>query len=208
MSLIQGLLEWSEGLLPFGWIGLFTIAFMESSFFPVPPDIILIPLALAAPELALFYGAIATIGSVLGAVLGYYIGIKGGRPLLLKLAGERRTGKVENYFSKYGNLAIGIAGFSPIPYKIFTIASGALKHDIKKMLMISAFSRGSRFMLEAALIMIWGKEIISFLDVYFGPLTLGMVAIFLVFYFMRKKLKSAPGIKSDGKQYKYGLKSP
>ena len=185
--MITELLEWSkEILVPLGPYGLFIIAFMESSFFPIPPDLLLIPLVLADPVNALFYGAVATIGSVLGSMLGYFIGIKGGRPILLRFAGEK-TVSVEKYFNKYGTAAIGIAGFTPIPYKIFTIAAGVFRHSIAKLILISIISRGGRFFLEAIFLMLWGAEIIIFMEEYFGILTFGITGIAIVVYYLYKK---------------------
>src|SRR3989338_8144642 len=163
--------QWTKDVfVPLGPAGLFVVAFMESSFFPIPPDLLLIPLALAMPQLALFYAAVATAGSVLGALLGYYIGLKGGRPVLKKIA-NKKIGRVEHYFSRYGDWAIGIAGFTPIPYKIFTIAAGAMRYSISKLLVVSVISRGARFFLVAGIAMLWGEAIISLIDSYFAAFT-------------------------------------
>src|SRR3989338_4669918 len=137
MSIIADMIEWSRStFLPFGEAGLFAVAFMESSFFPIPPDLLLIPLVLLNPQLGLWYALVCTIGSVLGAVLGYYIGIKGGRPILIRLAGKEKTDKTARYFRKYGDWAIGIAAFTPIPYKVFTIAAGVFRHSMKNLVLI------------------------------------------------------------------------
>ncbi len=188
MSTISGLLVWSqENLVPLGPIGLFVIAFMESSFFPIFPDIILIPLVLLEPQMGLIYAAITTIGSVLGAVFGYFIGVKGGRPILIKLAGKKNVEKVENYFERYGAWAVGIAGFTPIPYKIFTIASGVFRFNIAKMLFASIISRGARFFIIAVTLMLWGNEILLFIENYFGLASIIAVAAVIFIYFVYKK---------------------
>lgn len=138
MSFVADLISWSQTtFLPYGELGLFAVAFMESSFFPVPPDLLLIPLVLLSPERGLWYAFITTLGSVLGALLGYYIGIKGGRPILIKIAGVKKTESVEKYFKKYGDWAIGIAAFTPIPYKVFTIAAGVFRHALRNLIVIS-----------------------------------------------------------------------
>ncbi|MFC2143525.1 YqaA family protein [Candidatus Aenigmatarchaeota archaeon] len=187
---VTELLEWSrEALLPLGPWGLFLIAFMESSFFPIPPDLLLIPLVLAAPELAIFFAVITTAGSVLGALLGYFIGIKGGRPVLLKIAGERKTQKVEDYFNKYGDWGIGIAGFTPVPYKIFTIAAGVFRHNIPRLIGVSIVTRGARFFAVALVTAFYGEQIILFLEGPFGLLTLGVAALGIVIYFVYRKIK-------------------
>ena len=190
MAWLQNIIEWSkETFLPFGWIGLFIVAFAESSFFPVPPDVLLIPLCLVSPELALLYAFISTIGSVLGACFGYWIGLKGGRPILKKIA-RRKTERVEKYFQKYGVWAVGIAGFTPIPYKIFTIASGVFKIDFKKMIIASIISRGGRFFLEAVFIMLLGEEIIWFIENYFGLFSFLLVAGLIIVWYVWKKIKN------------------
>lgn len=189
MSLFEGIIEWSrQTFLPFGEFGLFIVAFAESSFFPIPPDIILIPLVLMNPAFALYYAAICTIGSALGSIFGYYIGKKGGRPVLKKLVSEKRVKNVEDYYNKYGTWAVGIAAFSPIPFKIFTIASGILKFSWLKVFLVSLVSRGARFFLEAFVLMVWGKEIIGFLIIYFEIATILIILIIVVVYIIYRKL--------------------
>lgn len=189
MAWLQNIIEWSkETFLPLGWVGLFVVAFTESSFFPVPPDILLIPLCLVAPKFALLYALISTIGSVLGACFGYWIGLKGGRPILKKIA-KRKTEKVEKYFQKYGVWVVGIAGFTPIPYKIFTIASGVFKIDFKKMIIASIISRGGRFFLEAVFIMLFGEQIIWFIENYFGLFSFLVVAGLIAVWYVWKRVR-------------------
>lgn len=188
MGIVEDIIAFTqETFIPFGTMGLFIVAFMESSFFPVPPDLLLIPLALADPANALLFAAIATAGSVSGSLVGYYIGKWGGRPLLIKVIGKRRTAKVHNYFSKYGDWAIGIAGFTPIPYKVFTIAAGAFHHSILRLVLISFVSRGARFFLIGTVAMLWGERIISFLDSYFEIFTVVLVAAIVGGYLLYKK---------------------
>jgi len=189
MSFVADLIAWSQAtFLPYGELGLFAVAFMESSFFPVPPDLLLIPLVLLNPEKGLWYAFITTLGSVLGALLGYYIGIKGGRPILIKIAGVKKTESVEKYFKKYGDWAIGIAAFTPIPYKVFTIAAGVFRHAIKNLIIISIIGRGARFFLEAGLLMFLGPEILTFIENYFELFTILVVIGVVAFYYAYKKI--------------------
>ena len=189
MSLIADAILWSKQVfLPFGELGLFVVAFMESSFFPIPPDLLLIPLVLVNPQLGLWYAFVCTLGSVLGALLGYYIGIKGGRPVLIKIAGVKKTDNVEKYFKKFGDWAIGIAAFTPIPYKVFTIAAGVFRHSIKNLLWISIIGRGARFFLVAGLIMFLGPEIIAFIENYFELFTVVAVLGVVLAYYAFKKI--------------------
>ncbi len=190
MPLLQAIIGWTKStFMPLGWQGLFVLAFIESSFFPIPPDILLIPLALAEPRLALFFGFVCMAGSVLGAYLGYYIGLKGGRPALRRIASEEKILKVEDYFRRYGDGAICIAAFTPIPYKVFTIAAGVFRHSLWGLLWASVIGRGGRFMLEAILILFWGQAIVTFIDQYFGLLTFLIVIIIVGIYVLHRRAK-------------------
>jgi undecaprenyl-diphosphatase len=180
MGVVEQLLDWSkEFFLPLGETGLFIIAFVESSVFPVPPDVLLIPMSLVNPSSGLYYATVAAVGSVLGGIAGYFIGLKGGRPIALRLFSENRIRRVESYFDRYGAWAVLIAAFSPIPYKVFTIASGMVKLDIKRFVVASAIGRASRFFAEAIVIMIWGEQIIDLLVSEFEIITLVISAIII-----------------------------
>lgn len=191
-GLLDFLLEWARlYLVPLGIPGLVLTAFTESSFFPIPPDVILIPLALLDPGNAVLYGLVATVSSTAGALLGYWIGLKGGRPILLKLAGERSMKKAEEFFNRYGAWAVGIAAFTPIPYKVFTIASGVfMLRNLKAFILASILGRGGRFMAEAVLIMLFGEEILSFLSAHFELITIlvgAAVILFLAVYSLLRR---------------------
>ncbi|HDD42458.1 MAG TPA: DedA family protein [Nitrososphaeria archaeon] len=191
-NLFTSMLEWAKlHLVPLGLPGLIFTAFAESSFFPIPPDIILIPLALLSPENAILYGLLATLSSSAGALLGYWIGLKGGRPVLRKLASEKSIEKAEAFFNRYGAWAVGIAAFTPIPYKVFTIASGVfMLRDLRAFFLASFLGRGGRFMAEAILIMLFGESIISFLTTRFEQATLLIgvaAAIALIAYSLVKR---------------------
>lgn len=191
------MIEWSKAtFMPFGELGLFAVAFMESSFFPIPPDLLLIPLALINPAAALWFALVCTIGSVAGALLGHYIGEKGGRPVLKKFVSDHRVEKVEGYFEKYGAWAIGIAALTPIPYKIFTITSGVMKFKLPKLVVASTIGRGARFFAEAAVIMIWGEQIISLISQYFEVATFGLVVAALIAYAVYKKILKKRGARA------------
>ncbi|NOZ81565.1 MAG: DedA family protein [Candidatus Micrarchaeota archaeon] len=189
MGLVSGFVEWAFSVTEsYGVIGLFVVAFIESSFFPVPPDVLLITLSLGRPELSFFYAAVSTAGSVAGGLFGYLIGLKGGRPVLERFR-NKKIETVEKYFSRYGAWAVGIAGFTPVPYKIFTIASGVFRFDVKKFLAASLISRGARFFLEAAAVSFWGKEIVSFLDTYFVVITFAVLSTVFLYTVFRKNRK-------------------
>lgn len=189
MSIVADMIEWSKNtFLPYGELGLFAVAFMESSFFPIPPDLLLIPLVLLNPQLGLWYALVCTVGSVLGALFGYWIGIKGGRPVLIKIAGVKKTADVERYFRKYGDWAISIAAFTPIPYKIFTIAAGVFRHSLKNLVLISIIGRGARFFLVAGLLMLFGAQILQLIESYFELFAILVVVGIIVLYYAFRKL--------------------
>ena len=171
-------LEWLKSsvdlFLAYGIWGLFLVSFAESSFFPVPPDLILIPLALLNPELALWYAFITTAASVLGGIFGYYIGHRAGRPILARFVSANRMAQVEGMFDKYGGWAVAIAGFTPIPYKVFTIASGLCRINKTTFITASFIGRGARFFLEGLLITLLGAGAKDFLSQY---LELGTIVI-------------------------------
>ena len=131
MGIFHQMTEWTTNVFgPLGGWGLFILAFIESSFFPIPPDILLIILTLANPEMAIIFAAICTVGSVLGGIFGYYIGVAGEHIILEKFIAKDKIEKAHKLFGKYGPWAIFIAGFSPIPYKVFTVAAGVFYIDI------------------------------------------------------------------------------
>lgn len=190
-TFVDLLINWTINFFaPLGMLGLFIIAFAEASFFPVPPDVVLIALVLYDPANALLYGAVTTAGSVLGALLGYLIGLKGGRPVAVKMIGEARIKRAEDYFNRFGAWVVGIAAFTPIPYKVFTIASGTLKlKDLKGFVTASILGRGARFFAEAVIIMLYGEEIIAFLRIYFEQLTLAATGVIVILYIAYRKVR-------------------
>ncbi len=192
MGIVEGLLEWSKGFfLPFGEAGLFVVAAAESSVFPVPPDVILIPLILLNPTLGLYYAAISTAGSVLGGIAGYYIGLKGGRPLARRFFSEKRLDRVDRYFKEYGSWAVLIAAFTPIPYKVFTITAGIARHDLKRFVLASAVGRGGRFFAEGAVLMLWGEQILAFMLQNFEVVTFIVAGVIVGGLAVRWKLRKA-----------------
>ncbi len=177
---------------------LFLIAFAESSFFPIPPDILLIVMALNSPDHALFYALICTLGSAAGGALGYGIGIVGGRPILKRFVSDEKVRMVHSYFEKYEAWAIGIAGFTPIPYKLFTISAGVFYIDFIKFVLVSFFSRGARFFLVAGLIALYGEIITKFIEKYFNLLSILFVVLLLGGFYVVKKMSHRAVSQEDG----------
>ena len=189
--MLKVLARWTiNKFLPYGPLGLFVLSFCESSFFPVPPDILLIALALVEPGNSFFLAGITTIGSVLGAMFGYFIGIKGGRPILRKLVSENRISEIHNYFAKYDVWAIGIAGFTPIPYKVFTIAGGVFYINFFRFVLVSIMARGARFFLVGTLVYLFGGTAKVYISRYFNLLSIAFVlCLILGFYGVKLFLK-------------------
>jgi membrane protein YqaA with SNARE-associated domain len=179
-------------LLDYGVWGLILVSFADSSFFPIPPDVLLIPLAIANPENALLYALYTTVASVIGALFGWWIGKKLGRPILVYLFSEERIQKVEEYFMKYGPMALLIAGLTPVPYKIFTIFSGVSGVKIRVLVIWSIIGRGIRFFLEGAIILALGAKAKPFIEENFTMLTLtagGILLLAYIIYLVIRKKK-------------------
>jgi membrane protein YqaA with SNARE-associated domain len=137
-----------------------TLSFAESSFFPVPPDVMLAPMSLAQPSRAWAFAALTTITSVLGGVLGYLIGWLAFdfiEPLLHQWGYYEKYLRAHAWFEDWGFWAIFLAGFSPIPYKVFTITAGVIGMAMLPFVAASIIGRGARFFLVAGL-MAWGGE--------------------------------------------------
>jgi len=138
------------------------LSFAESSFFPIPPDVMLAPMALSQPQRAWFFAGLTTLASIMGGVLGYLIGMFfyeafGIEQLLMQWGYWDTYVRAGSWFDEWGFWAILAAGFTPIPYKLFTISAGAIAMPFIPFVIASFIGRGARFYLVSAL-MIWGGE--------------------------------------------------
>lgn len=161
---------------------LFWVAFVEAVFFPIPPDVVLIPLVLLRPSGGLLFALLATAASVLGAVVGYGIGYKGGRPVLRRFASKQRINQIESLLDRYDAWATAVAAFTPIPYKVFAISAGVFSLNLKRFVMVSLLCRGARFGLIALLLMRFGPDMKDFIEAHFEWLTLGIAGAALLVY--------------------------
>lgn len=147
---------------------LFVISFIESSFFPIPPDIMIIPMVLATPKEAYKIADVATVASVLGGYFGYFIGVYGfeliARPLLEFYGYMKQFGEFENYYHEYGAWIVFGAGITPFPYKIITIASGVVHLDLIVFTVASVIARGMRFYFIAWLLKRFGDPMKVFIE--------------------------------------------
>ncbi|HTI82282.1 MAG TPA: YqaA family protein [Acetobacteraceae bacterium] len=167
---------------------LFGIAFAEASFFPVPPDALLVPMALARPDRAWRFAAICTLGSVIGGALGYYIGYavfdQLARPVLAFYGYGDRFAAFQDTYARWGLWVILVKGLTPIPYKIVTIASGAARFNFGVFMAASLVTRGARFFLVATLLRFFGTPVRDFIErrltLVTSLLALGVVGGFVV----------------------------
>ena len=183
---------------PYGAWALFLLAFAESSFFPVPPDVLLMALAIGASRRSLWFATIATVGSLLGGMFGYYIGYA-----LWYSAGEysaianfffqnvpgitlAKFESVKHLYHAYGFWVVFVAGFTPIPYKIFTIFAGISHISFPVFILASSVSRAGRFFLVGGLFRLFGPSIKAFVDRWFNWVAIAFTVLLIGgFYVIR-----------------------
>jgi membrane protein YqaA with SNARE-associated domain len=186
--LYHWVLHWSDS--PYGAWALFILAFSESSFFPIPPDVLLVALAVGKPEKSLKFAAICALGSILGGILGYVIGWQFmaavGEKIVAFYGLSTRVEYIEVLYNRYDAWAVGIAGFTPIPYKVFTIAAGVFKINFFIFIAASAISRSARFFLVAGLIYYFGPGIQTFIEKYFNLLVVVFTILLVGFFVILK----------------------
>lgn len=170
-----------EFFISLGAPGIFAVAFFEFFFLPIPPDLVLVSLTLAKPEFAPIYASIATSGSVFAGLVGYTFGRKGGRPLLESQFSSERIKRTEDYFERSGFATVTIGAFAPIPegYELLSVTSGVFGFDARSYLLASVLGRGSKYLVEAAVVVVLGDmaRSLSETDLY---LVLGFFAIVII----------------------------
>ena len=162
---------------------------VESFFIIPPPDILLGAMCLKAPNFAIWYAFVCTLASAVGGVIGYGIGKFGGRPAFNFFFPKYKNqlDKVEEMYKKYGFWAVLFSAFTPLPYKVFTIASGILEMDFLKFFLASFIGRGMRFFFVSIIIMFFGAQIVKYIDIVILILTIGIIVFFWVLYKKGKK---------------------
>jgi len=163
------------------------LSFAESSFFPIPPDVMLAPMSLAKPEQAWRYALLTTLASVVGGIAGYLIGafaFELVEPLLHSAGYWPKYLEAKAWFVEWGVWVVFLAGFSPIPYKIFTITSGVIGMAILPFLLASLIGRGTRFYLVAALMVWGGRRMEATLRNYIDQIGWIMVVAIMIAYFI------------------------
>ncbi len=171
---------------------LFFLAFAEASFFPIPPDIMLIAMGLAVPKRSFKWAGICLAGSVLGGLLGYTLGY-----FFMATVGDRilefyhlmdKYEQVRQLYQQYEAWAVAAGGFTPLPYKLFTITAGAFRIDLPVFVVASAISRGMRFYLVAGTIYFFGPKVRYFLENYFNLFTIVFTLLLIGGYLILKWL--------------------
>lgn len=212
LQFVHDLVDWTKSLVIQGgeftqhalW-ALWIIAFAESSFFPIPPDIPFIGMGVIKPDMALTLALILTTGSVLGGAVGYAIGYYGGRPLVEWMVSTRLVGKifsyekfemVESYYQKYDVWAVLVAAFTPIPYKVFTIGGGLCRIRFWPFMLVSLIGRAGRFYLVGALLYFFGHQA-KILVEYFDIFLLVMLVLVILGFVSIRFLKPAKATEKN-----------
>jgi len=189
-KLYDWVLHWAE--TPYGSVALFLLAFAESSFFPIPPDALLIALVLGSSKKAFRFASICLAGSVSGAILGYAIGhylwwtpsnefTNIALFFFNNIPGFTETAffDIQKLYNEYDFWIIFTAGFTPLPYKVITISSGAFNINVVMFLVASIISRGARFFLVSYLIWKFGPSIKAFIDKYFNWVAIAFTVLLI-----------------------------
>lgn len=185
-GLLHRLYDWVSYWLktPYGVWALFLVAVAESSFFPIPPDVFLMALCLNEPRRSFRFAAICAVGSVLGGVFGYGLGFwfmeSLGRQIIEMYGLIDKYQVVQHLYQKYDAWAVGAAGFTPLPYKLFTITAGAFRLDFPTFVVVSIISRSARFFLVAGLIYHYGAPIKIFIVKYLNLLTIVFLVLLIL----------------------------
>lgn len=182
--MLRRVYDWTLSLAakPSAPYALAAVSFAESSFFPVPPDVMLVPMMLARPDRAWFYALVCTVSSVLGGVLGYFIGLllyDSVGSWLFQVYGLTEGAEVfRQSYAEYGHWVILLKGLTPIPYKLVTITSGFASYSLFWFIVLSVITRGARFFLVALLMSRFGPFIKNVIDRHFNVVaTVAIVAI-------------------------------
>lgn len=192
MKLFRKLYDWvlHWAATPYALPALFIVSFIESSFFPIPPDVLLIAMAVAVPKQWLRYALACSVASVLGGMFGYLIGWQ-----FMDVVGNRivefyhlqaKFEQIGVLYNEHQAWAVAAAGFTPLPYKIFTLAAGAFEINFPIFVLASACSRSARFFLVAFLIYKFGPTIKNLIEKYFGIFTIVFFVLLVLGFYLLK----------------------
>ncbi|MGB1199405.1 MAG: YqaA family protein [Thalassotalea sp.] len=190
MKIFSALYEWTLKWAKhkFAPAILAALTFAESVFFPIPPDVLLAPMVLANRKKAWFYASLTTVSSVIGGVVGYYLGYwmfePWIQPLITEFGYQARFDTAISWFENWGVWVVFLAGFSPIPYKLFTVSAGFLQMLFLPFLLASAIGRGLRFFLVAGVIYCGGEKMENKLRQWIDVLGWLIVVLIVIAYFL------------------------
>ncbi|MEE9386652.1 MAG: YqaA family protein [Nannocystaceae bacterium] len=193
-NFVRHLYDWVLGWAdtPYGVPALVVLAFVESSFFPIPPDVLLIALAMSAPTRAFKFAGWCALGSVLGGMAGYAIGYTAWVAVEPYAFGyvfsAEKFEKVMGWYRDYGEMIVFGAAFTPIPYKIFTIAAGVAKLNVPVFVVASLVGRAARFFLVAWIVRRYREQAKALIDRYFNLLTIAATLLLVAGFLMLKVL--------------------
>ncbi|SEW10420.1 membrane protein YqaA, SNARE-associated domain [Cognatiyoonia koreensis] len=188
--MIRRLYDWTFSLAEsrYALWALAFVAFIESSVFPIPPDVLMIPMILAAPRKAFLIAAVATVSSVLGGLLGYYIGYglleSVGMPILEFYGKDDKFAEFASRYNEYGAWAVLVAGVTPFPFKVITIASGATQLSLPVFILSAVIARALRFFIVATLLWQFGAPIRDFIERRLGLMFILFCAILIGGFFL------------------------
>lgn len=197
MEWFHGLAEWttSWAQTPAGPWALFLVALAEASFFPVPPDLLLMALDLIQPERGFLLAGICTLGSAIGGSIGYATGKFGGRPILKRFISQAKIDSIQDRFHRNDAWTIFIAGFTPIPYKVFAIAAGVFQLRFWRFFLMTVLSRGLRFFMVSGIIFVFHEQASRIIKEHFNIVTI-VIAVIAVAGFLVVK-RAADGAPRD-----------
>lgn len=202
-DILSQLSHWIEGFAHSDWVivVLAAVSFSESIVSPFPPDPILIAAAVFNPAMALVFAAVVTATSVLGALVGHWLGKRLGRPVLNRFFSPSKVARVEALFQKYGVWAIVFAAVTPVPYKVFAVTAGAMDMSLRPFIVASVIGRGARMFLWAALAIVFGEDLIALVEtqgaLLGGVFGLAVVAAFVAWLLVaRLRRRKGQGLPS------------
>jgi len=192
MKLLRKTYDWvlRWAATPYAVPALFVLSFAESSFFPIPPDVLLIAMAVAVPRRAFYFAAVCSAASVLGGMLGYGLGygfmdVVGNR-IVAFYHFQDKFETIRLLYNQYEGWAVAAAAFTPLPYKVFTLAAGAFEINFAVFVIASAIARSARFFLVAALIYKFGPPVKQWIEKYFNILSIVFFVLLILGFYLVK----------------------
>jgi undecaprenyl-diphosphatase len=194
---MEQLITWLES---YGLIGLFVISFVESFISPILPDVLLIPMALANPDQAIYYSIVATGASVLGGFIGYGVGFRFGLPIMQKVVPPQHVETIHGWLEKYGGWAVWLAAMAPIPYKFVSITAGVFKVNLFVFTIASILGRAKRFLVEGILIYYYGDQAVELIARYMKDFLHGFLLLVVmgVSYCVWRRIKAKRRQRGEG----------